>query len=122
MPKKYQSYRVKTRFADRQKLRFFQNFCFIRKVSTKSCRMSPIGLLYDQNSRFSQFRNFFKNQIYYKGGGVFIKQEMIHVITTLVSFYFWEPFRYLIRTLCYVILVLRGPHVDFHAPFLVGDL
>ena len=62
--------------ADKQKMRFFQKFCFIQKVSTKSCRMSPIGLSYNQNSRFSQFRNFFENQIYYKGGD-FIKQEMV---------------------------------------------
>ena len=70
--------------ADKQKMRFFQKFCFIRKVSTKSCRMSPIGLSYDQNSRFSQFRNFFENQIYYKGGG-FIKQEMVTVAVRRVN-------------------------------------
>ena len=71
--------------ADRQKMRFFEKFCFIRKVSTKSCRMNPVGLSYDQNSRFSQFRNFFENQIYYKGG-VFIKQEMVNIFLENLSF------------------------------------
>ena len=52
--------------ADRQKMRFFQKFCFIRKVSTKSCRMSPVGVSYDQNSRFSLFPDFCGNQICYK--------------------------------------------------------
>ena len=74
--------------ADRQKMRFFQKFCFIRKVSTKSCRMSSIALSYDQNSRFSQFRIFFENQIYYKGG-VFIKQEMVDVFDEKSTKYFF---------------------------------
>ncbi len=37
--------------------------------------MSPIGISYDQNSRFSLFPDFCENQICYKRGG-FIKQEM----------------------------------------------
>ena len=63
--------------ADVQKMRFFQKFCFIRKVSTKSSRMSPVGVSVAQNSRFSQSRNFFEDQIYYNRGKVFIKQEMV---------------------------------------------
>ena len=40
--------------------------------------MSPIGISYDQNSPFWLFPKFCENLIYYKRGGVFIKQEMVH--------------------------------------------
>ena len=37
--------------ADKQKMRFFQKFCFqIRKVLPKFCRMSPVALMYDKIS------------------------------------------------------------------------
>ena len=40
--------------------------------------MSPVGVSYDQNSRFSLFPDFCESQICYKWGA-FIKQEMIRI-------------------------------------------
>ena len=61
-------------------MKFFQIFCFIRKVLPKSCRMSSIGVFYDQNSRFSLFLKFFKNMVFYKGGELLLSKRL----------YLWE--------------------------------
>ncbi len=40
--------------------------------------MSPVGVLYDQNSQISLYLSFYKNMICYKRG-VFIKQEIVNL-------------------------------------------
>ena len=49
--------------------------------------MSFVGVSYDQSSRFSQFQNFCENQIYYKGEGAFIKQEMVYILCIFGDFH-----------------------------------